>query len=78
MASSGCLGAFLIVVLYYQCRIDGKLKIGANAEGATDGRIAGLDAFGTIADLDNVASRNVRDNGNGMGTTQLPGMHHAA
>jgi hypothetical protein len=75
MWSSGVLGLFLVVVLYYQCRIDGKLKISGGSTNATEGRIAALAVFNTVADLDNVAA-GTRPQGAGAGSSvQMPGMH---
>lgn len=78
MASCGVLGLFLLVVLYYQCRIDGILKISGHDKTATDGKIAALVPFNTIADLDSVAAKNRRDSpffGQATGAS-LPGMHN--
>lgn len=76
MASCGVLGAFLIVVIFYQIRIDAKLKISGGAKNATDGRIAGLAVFGNIADLDNVAAASRRDSQ--FFGSAVPGMHASA
>lgn len=75
MWSSGVLGVFLVVVLYYQVKIDGKLKISGGAANATEGRIAALAVFNSVADLDNVAAGNRRDGPSSGMTAGVPGMH---
>jgi len=79
VASCGCLGFFLLVVFYYQCVIDGKLKISGSDTNATEGRIAGFSVFSNIADLDSVAERQGRDNPTRTAVTGTrPGMHNGS
>merc|ERR1719387_1751182 len=71
MACCVVLVLFLVVTSLYQMAIDGKLKTSKSA----DGKIAGFDVFGNIADLDHVAARQ---RGDAMGPSHMAGMHYGS
>lgn len=69
------LGIFLLVIIYFQVRLDRQLKGDADSRGATDGHIGGFDLFDRVADLDAVASRVGREGDGGAGSRSYTGTH---